>query len=214
MAVSRAKSPVTLYKFDKVIAVEPRGVKMLREKADIPAKYKSKLDKVLISPDVIKHRVKAMAKEIANDYKSGIYMVVTLKGAVVFFSDLLRELSVLGVPVEFDYVSAKSYIGDESSGKLKIRLDVEENIKGKNVLIIEDIVDTGFTLVHLVHHLADKGAKSVKICSLMDKPERRKLSITADYIGFTVPNIFVVGYGLDYDEWGRGFPFVAKMKDV
>jgi len=210
---SNSKTPKTLYTFNQMIEVGERGVKVLREKTSIHAKYKTQIDRVLISPGCIKHRVAEMAKQLAKDYQSGLYIVVTLKGAVVFFSDLLRELTLLGVTVEFDYVSAKSYIGDKSSGKLKIRLDVAENIKNKKVLVIEDIVDTGFTLIHLVHHLKSKGAKSVSICTLMNKPARRKLPIKVDYIGFNIPDLFVVGYGLDYDEFGRGFPYVATLKE-
>lgn len=213
MKISNLKTPRTISSFNKVIDVEPRGVKALREKTIIPLKHRSKLENILISPEAIRQRVKELAKEIAKDYKSGVYMVVTLKGAVVFFSDLIRELTMLGVNVDFDYVSAKSYIGDKSSGKLEIRLDVEENIKDKKILIIEDIVDTGFTLIHLIHHFKKKGAKSVKICSLMNKPERRKLDVKINYLGFNIPNLFVVGYGLDYDEYGRGFPFVAALKE-
>ena len=168
--------------------------------------------KILISENKIKKKVKVLAGKIARDYKKNIYCVSILKGAVVFLSDLSRELSKKGISTEFNFMKVSSYSGTKTTGKVKIELDVN-NAKGKNVLIVEDIVDTGITLDYVKKHLLKKGAKSVKICALMDKPSRRIKKIKIDYLGFTIPNYFIVGYGTDYNEKYRNLPFVGILKE-
>ncbi len=217
MAAKKKKGslkPRTVHDFKRVIDVGPRGIKTLRENVLIPPKYRSRLVSVLISPEAIRRRVREMAKQLYRAYRDDLYMVITLKGAFVFFSDLLREIYALGGSADFNFVSAKSYIGEVTSGHLKITLDIAADLRGRNVIIVEDIVDTGFTLIHLIHHLKKKGARSVKICSLINKPDRRRLDVQVDYLGFNIPDLFVIGYGMDFDEFGRGFPFIAVMKNI
>lgn len=213
MAKPNGKNPKTVKNFKVPIEVDKRGVKVLREKTLIPPQYKKQVEKVLISPEVISRRVKELAKQLTKDYNNNLYFIVTLKGSGIFFADLIRELTMLGAKIDYDYVCIKSYMADNSSEKLDIRLDVTERVAGKKVIIVEDIVDTGFTMIHLTHYLKQKGAKAVSICTLMNKPERRKLPVTLDYVGFSVSNMFVIGYGMDYDEFGRGFPYIAKLRD-
>lgn len=168
--------------------------------------------KILISEKQIKKKVKFLAGKIAKDYKKNIYCVSILKGAVVFLSDLSKALSQKGISTEFDFMKVSSYEGTKSTGKVKIDLDVK-NVKGKNVLIVEDIVDTGITLSYVKGYLLRKGAKSVKICALMDKPSRRIKKVKIDYLGFTIPHYFIVGYGTDYNERFRNLPFVGVLKE-
>ncbi len=160
--------------------------------------------KLLIGKDEISKKVKELADKINNDYKDkNPILVGVLNGSFVFLADLVRELKI---PVEIDFVKVRSYVGTESSGEIKMLLDLERDVKNRDVLIVEDIVDTGLTLNYLVKHLKNKGARSVRICALLDKPERRRVDVKIDYLGFKIPNVFVVGYGLDMDEKFRELP--------
>lgn len=170
-------------------------------------KYKLK---ILISEEKIKKRVAELAKRISKDYrkKGKLLIVGILKGSAIFLSDLVRKLNI---DCEIDFISIRSYDGKNSSGVVQLILDLYDNPVGKNILIVEDIVDTGRTLKFLKENLLTRKAKSVKICVLLNKVGRRKTKIKIDYKGFDVPNKFIVGYGLDYNEKYRNLPYIASI---
>ena len=157
------------------------------------------IDRELISADEISRRVKELGAEITKDYEGKrVIMVCILRGASVFFADLVREIDV---DLSMDFMVISSYgSGTTSWGEVKLIKDLSEGIKGKNVIVVEDIVDTGLTLSNLKAILAAREPASVKICTLLDKPSRRTVDLTPDYVGFTIPNEFVVVYGLDWAE--------------
>lgn len=166
--------------------------------------------KVLISEDKIQTRINELATIISSDYKSDIFMICILKGASFFAVDLSKKIKN---NVVIDFMKVSSY-GDskESSGKIEFNLDISQDIKDKDVIIIEDIIDTGITLNYLYNYLKAKSPKSLKICALLDKKQRRKESIIADYIGFEIEDKFVVGYGLDYAENYRNLPYIGYIE--
>lgn len=165
----------------------------------------------LIDKESVEKRIKELAKEIEKDYKGEeIYCIGLLKGSVIFLSDLIKELKT---SVIIDFMSVSSY-GNEtvSSGDVKILKDTDLDLRGKNVLIVEDIIDTGLTLEYVIKYFKEaKGVQNVKTCTLLNKPERRKVDVQVDYIGFDVPDKFVVGYGLDYDQKYRNLPYIAVV---
>ena len=152
-----------------------------------------------------------MGKKITEDYKNSNLMLVTvLKGAVVFLADVMREIDV---PAEIDFMVVSSYgAGVKSSGVVKIVKDLDVPLEGKDILIVEDILDSGLTLSYIKELLASRGPKSIRIATLLDKPSRRKVDLQADYVGFSVPDEFVIGYGLDYDEKYRNLPYIGILK--
>jgi hypoxanthine phosphoribosyltransferase len=162
---------------------------------------------ILFSRDDIQKRVKEIASQISKDYAGRELVVIgILKGAFIFMSDLVREISI---PCKIDFARLASYgTSSESSGKVVMTKDIETSIKGRDILIVEDIVDTGLTLQYLVDWLKERNPHSLKICVFLNKRKRRKVSLEADYVGFTVDDGFVVGYGLDFDEQFRFFPDV------
>ena len=167
---------------------------------------------VLLSEEQIKARIKELGKVLSAEYAGKDPVVVgVLKGVVVFYADMIRELSV---PCQMDFMWISSYEGTNSTGKMQVKRDVSVDIKGRHVLILEDIFDTGHSLDYTYRHLMFKQPASLKICTLLDKPERRRPGITlqADYTGFTIPNEFVVGYGLDYNEHYRNLPYIGILK--
>ena len=168
---------------------------------------------VLLSEEQLTTRIREMAAQIAEDYRGkNPTMVCILKGAVMFYTDLLRAMPI---PVAMDFMAVSSYgKGTKSSGEVEIRKDLSSSIEGKHVIIVEDIVDSGFTLTYLTRMLASRGAASIKLCTLLDKPSRRAPGITlkSDYSGFEVGNEFVVGYGLDYAEKYRNLPYIGILK--
>lgn len=170
------------------------------------------LAKILITKEEIAKRIKEMGEEITRDFKGeDILMVGILRGAVVFFSELVKNVDL---DVRFDFMVVSSYgSGSVSSGEVRIIKDISQPIEGKNVLIVEDIIDTGHTLKNLKKLLLTRNPKSLKIVSLLDKPSRRQVEMEGDYIGFEVPNEFVVGYGLDYDEKYRNLPEIGVLKE-
>ena len=170
------------------------------------------LAKILISKEEIEKRVKEIGAEITRDYEGeSVLMVGILRGAVVFFSELVKNVDL---DVRFDFMVVSSYgSGSTSSGEVRIIKDISQPIEGKNVLIIEDIIDTGNTLKNLKRMLLTRNPKILKIVSLLDKPSRRKVEMEGDYVGFVVPNEFVVGYGLDYDEKYRNLPEIGVLKE-
>ncbi|MBO7178506.1 MAG: hypoxanthine phosphoribosyltransferase [Clostridia bacterium] len=170
------------------------------------------LAKILITKEEIERRVKEIGEQITRDYEGeSVLMVAILRGAVVFFSELVKNVDL---DVRFDFMVVSSYgAGSTSSGEVRIIKDISQGIEGKNVLIVEDIIDTGNTLKNLKKMLLTRNPKSLKIVSLLDKPSRRLVELDGDYIGFTVPNEFVVGYGLDYAEKYRNLPEIGVLKE-
>lgn len=166
---------------------------------------------VLYSREEIRHKVAALGKKISEDYAGCELLVVgILKGAFIFMADLVREITV---PLEIDFMDVTSYgLSTSSSGEVRIIKDLEYSVQDKDVLIIEDIVDTGLTLKHITEILKTRNPRSIKICCLLDKPSRRKANIVADYVGYSIPDRFVVGYGLDYAEQYRNYPEVCIIK--
>lgn len=168
------------------------------------------IEKVLLSEDELKEIIKRLGKEITEDYKDKNLLVVSvLKGSVMVMADLLREIKL---PLRIDFMSVSSYgSGTTTSGTVKIIKDLDINLAGYDLLIVEDILDSGVTLSNLKEILLTRGPASVKICTLLDKPERRKANVVADYVGAQIPDAFVVGYGLDYDEKYRNLPYVGIL---
>ena len=170
------------------------------------------IQRILLSEEAIQNKVKELGKLLTEEYAGKDPVVVgVLKGVVVFYADMIRQIKV---PCQMDFMWLSSYSGANSTGKMLVRQDVTADITDRHVLILEDIYDTGSSLDFTYRHLMAKGPASIKICTLLDKPERRKPGITLkpDYVGFTIPNEFVVGYGLDYNEHYRNLPYVGVLK--
>ncbi len=169
------------------------------------------VEKILISEEELRAKNIEIGKQITKDYKGKEVLVVgILKGSSVFMSDLIREIDL---PLQIDYMVVSSYgTSTESSGVVRIVKDLQHSIEGKHILIVEDIVDTGLTLAYITEILRGRGPASVEICTLLDKPARRKKTFHIEYIGFEVPDEFIVGYGIDYAELYRNLPFVGALK--
>lgn len=167
--------------------------------------------KVMISEEEIAQKVKELGKQLTKDYEGSDLMVVgILKGCMLFLSDLVREVKL---PLTMDFMVVSSYgSATKSSGVVRIIKDLERDIENKDILIVEDIVDTGLTLSYLIENLKSRNPKSVKVCSLLDKPDRRKVDVDIEYTGFVIPDEFVIGYGLDYAEVYRNLPYVCVLK--
>ena len=168
------------------------------------------ISKILITEEEIKVKVKELGEMITRDYQEKDLLVICiLKGAMVFMADLVREIKV---PLDIDTMVVTSYgSSTKSSGVVRILKDLDESVEDRDLLIVEDIVDTGLTLKYLMDNIFSRGPRSVKICSFLDKPERRKVAITPDYKGYSIPDEFVVGYGLDYAEKYRNLPYVGVL---
>lgn len=172
----------------------------------------SKIDKVLISEDQLRERIAELGEQLTKDYADKTPVVIgVLKGVVVFYADMVRQIKT---HCEMAFMTLRSYCGTDSTGKLEVLQDLTIDVEGRHVLILEDIFDTGNSLNFTVQTLLERKPASLKICTLLDKPERRRPDITlkADYVGFTIPNAFVVGYGLDYNEYYRNLPYVGILK--
>ena len=170
------------------------------------------IQQILITEEQIKARIAELGRELTAEYAGKNPVIVgVLKGVVVFYADMVRQIKV---PCQMDFMWLSSYQGTNSTGGMVVKRDVTVDIRDRHVLILEDIYDTGNSLDFTYRHLLSKGPASLKICTLLDKPERRKPGITLkpDYVGFTVPNEFVVGYGLDYSEQYRNLPYVGVLK--
>jgi hypoxanthine phosphoribosyltransferase len=170
---------------------------------------------ILFPRDIIQRRVQEIAGQISTDYKGHELIVIgILKGAFIFMADLIRAMSI---PCKVDFVRVASYgAGSESSGRVVMTKDIETSVKGRDILIVEDIVDTGLTLTYLVNWLKERNPQSLKVCAFLDKRKRRKVSFEADYVGFTMDDGFVVGYGLDFNEEARFLPevYIIKQEQV
>jgi hypoxanthine phosphoribosyltransferase len=167
--------------------------------------------KVLIRRSAIERRVHEVAKEITRDFKGErVHVVGVLKGACIFLSDLVREINL---ETSIDFIAVSSYgRGKDSSGQVRLLKDLDSSIAGLNVIVVEDILDTGITLTYLLRILRQRKPKSLRIAALLDKPSRRVSPVKGDYVGFTIPNVFVVGYGLDYAERYRNLKDVCVLK--
>jgi len=172
----------------------------------------SVIKKVLVTEEEIDKKVKELGREITRDYQGKDLMLVgILKGAVVFMSDLMRAIDR---PVFIDFMDVSSYGSSSiSTGNVKIIKDLDYDIENKHILIVEDIIDTGQTLAYLKDNLTRRGAKSVKVCAFLDKADRRLADVPIDYCGFSIPDEFIVGYGLDYAEKYRNFPYIGALKE-
>lgn len=173
---------------------------------------RNNVKEILVSYDEIQKRVKELGQQITQDYKGKDLMLIgVLKGAFVFLGDLIKNIEI---PLTIDFMAVSSYGNStESSGVVRILKDLEGSIEGKDILIVEDIIDTGLTLNYLVNNLKSRGANSVKICTLLDKPERRLIEVELAYKGFDIPDEFVVGYGIDFAEGYRNLPDICVLKE-
>ena len=170
------------------------------------------IKEVLLSEEQIQAKVKELAAQISEEYagKDPVFIGV-LKGVVVFFADMIRNIDI---PCQIDFMNIASYSGTTSTGRTEIRKDVSVDIKGRHVVILEDIFDTGTSLTFTVNHLLNKEPASLKVCTFLDKPDRRRPGVTLkpEYVGYTIPNEFVVGYGLDFNEHYRNLPYIGILK--
>ena len=166
--------------------------------------------KVLLSEEEVDARIKQIAAQISRDYAGReIHLICVLKGGVFFTCELAKRITV---PVTIDFMCVSSYgASTVSCGKITIKKDLEESIEGRNVIVIEDIIDTGRTLRYLLDDLSARGPKSLKLCAMLDKPDRRITDVAVDYTGFEIPDEFVVGYGLDYDQRYRNLPYIGIL---
>ena len=167
--------------------------------------------KVLLSEEEVDSRIKQIAAKVSKDYAGKeIHLICVLKGGVFFTCELAKRLNM---PVSMDFMSVSSYGSDtKSSGVVKIVKDLDESLKDKEVIVVEDIVDSGRTLSYLLEMLKDRGPASLRLCTLLDKPERRVIDVHVDYTGFNIPDEFVVGYGLDYDQRYRNLPYIGVVE--
>jgi len=189
---------------DQNAGMDARGANLSQPVAD------PNVGEILVQPDDLAHRVRELAEEISRDYADkNVLLIGVLKGAVFFLSDLMRQIDV---PCTVDFMAVASY-GDatESSGVVRILKDLDDSIEGRDVLIVEDIVDSGLTLQYLMKNLRSRKPASLEVCALLTKPARREAEVSAKYIGFEIPNRFVIGYGLDHAERYRNLPYVAAL---
>ncbi|HET8571183.1 MAG TPA: hypoxanthine phosphoribosyltransferase [Candidatus Limnocylindria bacterium] len=169
------------------------------------------VEEVLLSSEVLQERVRELGRQLSADYAGRDPVLVSvLKGSIVFLADLMRAMEI---PLSLDLMEVSSYgSGTETSGQVRILKDLSASIEGRDVIVVEDIIDTGLTLNYLLRYLAERNPASLRICCLLDKPARRLAEIEIDYTGFTIPDRFVIGYGLDYDEHYRNLPYVGVLR--
>jgi hypoxanthine phosphoribosyltransferase len=170
------------------------------------------IGETLIASDDLSGRVRDLAAEISRDYEGrDLVMIGILKGAVLFLGDLMRNLSI---PCEIDFMAVSSYGSEtDSSGVVRILKDLDSSIEGRDVLIVEDIIDSGLTLHYLLRNLRARNPRSLEVCALLTKPERRRVDLPIKYVGFEIPNRFVIGYGLDYAQRHRNLDYVAVLRE-
>jgi hypoxanthine phosphoribosyltransferase len=169
------------------------------------------IERILLDSDTIQERIRKMGAEIAEMYRGNdLLLISVLKGSIVFMADLIRAINI---PHEIDFMATSSYgSGTKSSGVVRILKDLNKSIEGRNVLIVEDIIDSGNTLNYLVRILQERQPATLRIVTLLDKPDRREVHTNVDWVGFSIPNDFVVGYGLDYNEIYRNLPYIGVLK--
>lgn len=171
----------------------------------------NKREKTLFTREEIKERVEELGREVSEFYQDKDLVVLSLlRGGFIFTADLIRELSV---PVEVDFMTTSSYDDSEvSSGRVNIVHDIRSKIKGRDVLIVDDIVDSGYTLEKVIENLTLKNPNSIRVCTMLDKPSRRKVEVSPDFVGFTIPDVFIVGYGLNYGDHYRNIPYIFTFE--
>lgn len=181
--------------------------------ARVPARWRAEVERVLLTQTEIRKRLRALARNIERDFAGGEMVVVSLlNGTVVFLADLVRCLSL---PLRLDFIGVSSYGAGTDSGELVFTKELRLDVRGRDVLLVDDILDTGKTMSRVLEHLTVLGPRRIRTCVLLDKPARRIKSIQADYVGFEIPDVFVVGYGLDFAERFRNLPFVGVLsRDV
>lgn len=172
--------------------------------------YQELIQEILVSEDELQERIIELGEEISRDYQGkDLHMICILRGGVVFLTDLMRRITI---PNTIDFMAVSSYgTARQSTGQVRITLDLKEEIHNRNVLLVEDIVDSGYTIASVLDFLQTRHPKSLRVCTMLNKPERREVEVPVDYCGFTIPNKFVFGYGLDLDEYYRNLPFVAAV---
>jgi hypoxanthine phosphoribosyltransferase len=167
------------------------------------------LQEIIISEERLQKRIAQLGRKISTDYSGrSVVMIGVLKGCVLFLSDLLKQITL---PVTVDFMMLSSYSGKQSTGVVRTILDLKQNIEGRDVLIVEDIVDSGLTMSYMLKNLKTRNPRSLEICTMLDKPSCRKAKVDIKYSGFVIPNKFVVGYGLDYNELYRNLPYVGVL---
>ena len=171
-----------------------------------------RIGEILVQADELQHRIKEMAAEVSRDYKGrDLLLIGVLKGAVFFMADLMRKLTI---PCEVDFMAISSYgASTDSSGVVRILKDLDINIERRDVLVVEDIIDSGLTLSYLMRNLESREPATLEVCALLTKPDRREMEVPVRYVGFEIPNRFVIGYGLDFGERYRNLPYVAVLSD-
>ena len=170
------------------------------------------IKEILLTEEQIQNRIRELGETLTAEYAGKDPVIVgVLKGVVVFYADMIRQIKV---PCQMDFMWISSYVGTHSTGNMMVRQDLSQDVRDRHVLILEDIMDSGNALDFTVKHIQARGPASIKICTLLDKPERRnpRVTLKADYTGFVIPNHFVVGYGLDYNEYYRNLPYVGGLK--
>jgi hypoxanthine phosphoribosyltransferase len=187
-------------------------VKASRRRSEIQTELESAVGEVLIDTETLSSRVSELGAEISADYAGrDLLLIGVLKGAVFFMADLMRQLTIA---CEVDFMAISSYgASTDSSGVVRILKDLDINIEGRHVLVVEDIIDSGLTLSYLMRNLESREPKTLEVCALLTKPERREIDVPVRYVGFEIPNRFVIGYGLDFGERYRNLPYVAVLSD-
>jgi hypoxanthine phosphoribosyltransferase len=172
--------------------------------------YREYLDEILIDESKLRERIAELGEEISRDYQNeNLHLICILRGGIIFLSDLMRYIKI---PNTVDFMAVSSYgITRQSTGQVRITLDLKEDIQDRHVLLVEDIVDSGYTIASVLEFLKTRHPKSLRICTLLNKPERREVEVPIHYCGFVIPNKFVFGYGLDMDEYYRNLPFIATV---
>jgi hypoxanthine phosphoribosyltransferase len=173
--------------------------------------YREVLDEILVSEQMLQTRIAELGAEISRDYHNeSLHLVCILRGGVLFLTDLMRRITT---PNTIDFMAVTSYgaAARQTTGQVRITMDLKDEIYGRNVLLVEDIVDSGYTIASVLKFLETRHPRSLRVCTLLDKPERREVEVPIHYRGFTIPNKFVFGYGLDLDEYYRNLPFVASV---
>lgn len=173
--------------------------------------YHEFIDETLVNPEALNRRIAELGAEISRDYAGqDLHLVCILRGGVMFLTDLIRQIDI---PLTVDFMAVSSYGASarQSTGQVRITLDLKDEIHDRNVMLVEDIVDSGYTIASVIELLRTRHPRSIKVCTLLDKPERREVEVPIDYCGFVIPNKFVFGYGLDIDEYYRNLPFIATV---
>lgn len=172
--------------------------------------YREYLDEILVNEEDLRNRVAELGEQISSDYQGeSLHLICILRGGILFLTDLMRQITV---PNTIDFMVVTSYgTARKTTGQVRITLDLQENIQGRHVLLVEDIVDSGYTIASVLEFLETRHPASLRVCTLLNKPERREVDVPIHYCGFIIPNKFVFGYGLDMDEYFRNLPFIATV---